>query len=172
MENRDFAALNVYVALCYYKLDYYDVSLEILNAYLAQVRATAAGRAAECRQQGVREGETERPSAAELGKHTGRPQGRQSQPLRQATAPSQPPSAAIPCSPLASTLTRRARSSARHRSLPSIASCPGGWRAQQPDSAVALNLKACNQFKLYDGKVSDATPRMSHLHAVQRWLAR
>jgi intraflagellar transport protein 56 len=34
LENRDYAALNVYVALCYYKLDYYDVSLEILAAYL------------------------------------------------------------------------------------------------------------------------------------------
>ena len=34
LENRDFTALNVFVALCYYKLDYYDVSLEILAAYL------------------------------------------------------------------------------------------------------------------------------------------
>eukprot|EP00164_Ancoracysta_twista_P000249 GFYU01000352.1.p1 GENE.GFYU01000352.1~~GFYU01000352.1.p1 ORF type:complete len:548 (-),score=193.35 GFYU01000352.1:55-1698(-) len=34
LENRDFLALNVYVALCYYKLDYYDVSLEILAVYL------------------------------------------------------------------------------------------------------------------------------------------
>ena len=25
-----------------------------------------------------------------------------------------------------------------------------------PDSAVALNLKACNQFKLYDGKAAEA----------------
>jgi len=31
---RDYLALQVYVALCYYKLDYYDVSLEILTAYL------------------------------------------------------------------------------------------------------------------------------------------
>lgn len=30
LENREFAALNVYVALCYYKMDYYDVSIEIL----------------------------------------------------------------------------------------------------------------------------------------------
>ena len=37
LENREYLALNVYVALCYYKLDYYDVSLEILAAYL-QVR--------------------------------------------------------------------------------------------------------------------------------------
>ncbi|EKX51995.1 hypothetical protein GUITHDRAFT_157180 [Guillardia theta CCMP2712] len=34
LEQRDNIALNVYVALCYYKLDYYDVSLEILNLYL------------------------------------------------------------------------------------------------------------------------------------------
>jgi intraflagellar transport protein 56 len=31
---RDYLALNVYVALCYYKLDYYDVSQEVLAAYL------------------------------------------------------------------------------------------------------------------------------------------
>ena len=37
LENRDDVALNVYVAMCYYKLDYYDVSLEILAVYL-QVR--------------------------------------------------------------------------------------------------------------------------------------
>lgn len=29
-------ALNVYVALCYYKLDYYDVSQEVLAVYLQQ----------------------------------------------------------------------------------------------------------------------------------------
>lgn len=34
LENREFLALNVYVALCYYKMDYYDVSLEILQSYL------------------------------------------------------------------------------------------------------------------------------------------
>lgn len=34
LENRDFLALNVYVALCYSKLDYYDVSLEILSVLL------------------------------------------------------------------------------------------------------------------------------------------
>jgi len=32
--HRDYLALNVYVALCYCKLDYYDVSLEILAVYL------------------------------------------------------------------------------------------------------------------------------------------
>ncbi len=34
LEHRDELALNVYVAMCYYKMDYYDVSLEILAAYL------------------------------------------------------------------------------------------------------------------------------------------
>eukprot|EP00758_Cryptobia_borreli_P007927 Tbor_TRINITY_DN5343_c1_g1::TRINITY_DN5343_c1_g1_i1::g.4511::m.4511/K19685/TTC26, IFT56, DYF13; intraflagellar transport protein 56 len=34
LASRDYLALNVYVALCYYKLDYYDVSLEVLNVYL------------------------------------------------------------------------------------------------------------------------------------------
>lgn len=30
----EFLALNVYVALCYYKLDYYDISQEVLDVYL------------------------------------------------------------------------------------------------------------------------------------------
>jgi len=34
LESRDDLALNVYVAMCYYKLDYYDVSLELLAVYL------------------------------------------------------------------------------------------------------------------------------------------
>ncbi|XP_015790866.1 intraflagellar transport protein 56-like [Tetranychus urticae] len=34
LDHRDFLALNVYVALCYYKLDYYDVSQEVLAVYL------------------------------------------------------------------------------------------------------------------------------------------
>ncbi|CAJ0931732.1 unnamed protein product [Ranitomeya imitator] len=37
LEEKDFLALNVYVALCYYKLDYYDVSQEVLAVYLQQV---------------------------------------------------------------------------------------------------------------------------------------
>ncbi|KAL4468715.1 hypothetical protein ABPG74_005218 [Tetrahymena malaccensis] len=36
LENKEFSAINVYIALCYYKLDFYDVSLEILNTYLTQ----------------------------------------------------------------------------------------------------------------------------------------
>ncbi|CAJ1053663.1 intraflagellar transport protein 56 [Xyrichtys novacula] len=34
---KDFLALKVYVALCYYKLDYYDVSQEVLAVYLQRV---------------------------------------------------------------------------------------------------------------------------------------
>ncbi|KAL3272369.1 hypothetical protein HHI36_013847 [Cryptolaemus montrouzieri] len=36
LHNRDNLALNVYVALCYYKLDYYDISQEVLSIYLNQ----------------------------------------------------------------------------------------------------------------------------------------
>ena len=35
--DREYLALNVYVALCYYKLDYYDVSQEVLAVYLQQI---------------------------------------------------------------------------------------------------------------------------------------
>ena len=42
LENRDYLALNVYVALCYYKLDYYDVALEILAVYLQSHPDSAA----------------------------------------------------------------------------------------------------------------------------------
>lgn len=31
----------MYVALCYYKLDYYDVSLEVLNVYLQSFPTSA-----------------------------------------------------------------------------------------------------------------------------------
>ncbi|KAJ8664266.1 hypothetical protein QAD02_005928 [Eretmocerus hayati] len=34
LDYRDYLALNVYVALCYYKLDYYDVAQETLQIYL------------------------------------------------------------------------------------------------------------------------------------------
>ncbi|KAJ7283047.1 hypothetical protein O6H91_Y351200 [Diphasiastrum complanatum] len=34
LEHRDVLALNVYIALCYYKLDKFDVSMELLNKYL------------------------------------------------------------------------------------------------------------------------------------------
>nr|CAG4646193.1 EOG090X04LA [Macrothrix elegans] len=34
LQNKDLLALNAYIALCYYKLDYYDVSQEVLGVYL------------------------------------------------------------------------------------------------------------------------------------------
>jgi intraflagellar transport protein 56 len=34
LENRDYTAINVYIAMCYYKLDYFDVSQEVLATYL------------------------------------------------------------------------------------------------------------------------------------------
>lgn len=36
LDNKDMLAINVYVSLCYYKLDYYDMSQEILDLYLVQ----------------------------------------------------------------------------------------------------------------------------------------
>eukprot|EP00930_Biecheleria_cincta_P003998 TRINITY_DN1048_c0_g1_i1.p1 TRINITY_DN1048_c0_g1~~TRINITY_DN1048_c0_g1_i1.p1 ORF type:complete len:584 (+),score=122.76 TRINITY_DN1048_c0_g1_i1:69-1754(+) len=36
VEEREDWALNVYIAFCYYKLDYFDVALEILQTYLTQ----------------------------------------------------------------------------------------------------------------------------------------
>eukprot|EP00519_Triparma_laevis_P002247 CAMPEP_0182499744 /NCGR_PEP_ID=MMETSP1321-20130603/7927_1 /TAXON_ID=91990 /ORGANISM="Bolidomonas sp., Strain RCC1657" /LENGTH=556 /DNA_ID=CAMNT_0024703985 /DNA_START=70 /DNA_END=1736 /DNA_ORIENTATION=- len=75
LENREDLALNVYVAMCYYKLDYYDVSLEILAVYLQTY----------------------------------------------------------------------------------------------PDSAVAINLKACNHFRLYNGKAAEAELKVlaEHGHVLQ-----
>lgn len=48
LENREYAAVHVYIALCYYKLDYYDVSMEVLEVYL-QVRKGASTRATHAR---------------------------------------------------------------------------------------------------------------------------
>lgn len=43
LENRQYLALNVYVALCYYKLDYYDISQEVLAVYLQHFPDSAIG---------------------------------------------------------------------------------------------------------------------------------
>lgn len=40
-------ALNVFVALCYCNMDYYDVSLEILDAYLQVCHRHITSRTAE-----------------------------------------------------------------------------------------------------------------------------
>uniref|UniRef100_A0A0N4ZA36 Delta-like protein n=1 Tax=Parastrongyloides trichosuri TaxID=131310 RepID=A0A0N4ZA36_PARTI len=34
LSNKNFVALNIFLALCYYKLDYYDISLQVLQIYL------------------------------------------------------------------------------------------------------------------------------------------
>lgn len=36
LDKRELSALPVYLAMCYYKLDYYDVSQEVLNSYLTK----------------------------------------------------------------------------------------------------------------------------------------
>lgn len=36
MNFRDYIALNIYLGLCYYKLDYYDISQEVLDLYLVK----------------------------------------------------------------------------------------------------------------------------------------
>ncbi|XP_034044353.1 intraflagellar transport protein 56 [Thalassophryne amazonica] len=41
LKNKDFLALNVYVALCFYKLDYYDKSLDKLAVYLQSIPDSA-----------------------------------------------------------------------------------------------------------------------------------
>ncbi|KAL3161442.1 hypothetical protein ABBQ32_010328 [Trebouxia sp. C0010 RCD-2024] len=42
MEHKDFTALNVYLGLCYSKLDFFDVSCEALEGYLQQHPTSAA----------------------------------------------------------------------------------------------------------------------------------
>ena len=37
LQNKDLIALHVYIALCYYKMDFYDVSQEVLAVYLQKV---------------------------------------------------------------------------------------------------------------------------------------
>ncbi|XP_041978697.1 intraflagellar transport protein 56 isoform X2 [Aricia agestis] len=49
LDRRTYMALNVYVALCYYKLDYYDVSQEVVGVYLAHhPTSTVAGNLKAC----------------------------------------------------------------------------------------------------------------------------
>ncbi|XP_046644633.1 intraflagellar transport protein 56-like isoform X1 [Daphnia pulicaria] len=37
LQNKELMALHVYIALCYYKLDFYDVSQEVLSVYLQKI---------------------------------------------------------------------------------------------------------------------------------------
>lgn len=41
LQSPDFVALNVYIALCYYKMDFYENSLDVLNNYLQMHRDSA-----------------------------------------------------------------------------------------------------------------------------------
>ncbi|CAH8440964.1 unnamed protein product [Heterobilharzia americana] len=41
LDNREYIALNVFIALCYYKIDYYDVSQEVLGIYLQRYADSA-----------------------------------------------------------------------------------------------------------------------------------
>lgn len=43
LQTKDYLALNVYVSMCYYKMDYYEVSLDILNVYLQSQPNSALG---------------------------------------------------------------------------------------------------------------------------------
>lgn len=36
LDNKDYIALNIYLGLCYYKLDYYDISQEVFDIYSAK----------------------------------------------------------------------------------------------------------------------------------------
>ncbi len=42
-EKKEYIALNVYMALCYYKLDYYDVCLDLLSQYMTQTQPSIIG---------------------------------------------------------------------------------------------------------------------------------
>ena len=44
LENRDYTAINVYIAMCYYKLDYFDVSQEVLGTYLSNCPNSVTAR--------------------------------------------------------------------------------------------------------------------------------
>lgn len=48
-EKKNYLALNVYIALCYYLLDYYDVSQEVLSLYLQKYpKSVIAGNLKAC----------------------------------------------------------------------------------------------------------------------------
>lgn len=72
LENRDHLALNVYVALCYCKLDYFDVSLEILAVYLAAHPDSAlAVNLKACNQFRLKDGKAAEAELLTLQDHTG-----------------------------------------------------------------------------------------------------
>ena len=83
LENREYLALNVYIAMCYYKLDYFDVSQEVLSIYLQSNPDSAIainlqacnhfklynGKAAETEIKKLLEDPTQYPFSEDLIKH-------------------------------------------------------------------------------------------------------
>jgi intraflagellar transport protein 56 len=126
LENRDYTALNVYVALCYYKLDYYDVSLEILAAYLQARTPRTAHRAP-------------RTAPHSATRHVAR--GTRHTDCR---------------ADASGALARAPARAARGGCIPILTAAILTLSQVHPDSSIALNLKACNQFRLYDGKAAEA----------------
>ena len=133
LENRDYTALNVYVALCYYKLDYYDVSLEILAAYLQARTPRTAHRAPRTAHRAPRSA----PHSAT--RHVAR--GTRHTDCR---------------ADASGALARAPARAARGGCIPILTAAILTLSQVHPDSSIALNLKACNQFRLYDGKAAEA----------------
>ena len=48
LENREYIAINAYVALCYYKMDFFDVSQDILQSYLSANPTSVIGVNLKC----------------------------------------------------------------------------------------------------------------------------
>lgn len=68
LENPSSVALNVYIAMCYYKLDYYDVSLEILGTYLEHFpRSAVAINLKACNHYKMYNGKSAEADLKELG---------------------------------------------------------------------------------------------------------
>ena len=140
LENRDYTALNVYVALCYYKLDYYDVSLEILAAYLQARTPRTAHRAPRTAHRAPRTAHrAPRTAPHSATRHVAR--GTRHTDCR---------------ADASGALARAPARAARGGCIPILTAAILTLSQVHPDSSIALNLKACNQFRLYDGKAAEA----------------
>ena len=147
LENRDYTALNVYVALCYYKLDYYDVSLEILAAYLQARTPRTAHRAPRTAHRAPRTAHRA-PRTAHRAPRTA---------PHSATRHVARGTRHTDCRADASgALARAPARAARGGCIPILTAAILTLSQVHPDSSIALNLKACNQFRLYDGKAAEA----------------
>jgi intraflagellar transport protein 56 len=72
LENREHLALNAYVALCYAKLDYYDVSLEMLAVYMqAHPDSALAVNLKACNTFRLRDGKAAEAELRTLQEHAG-----------------------------------------------------------------------------------------------------